>query len=110
MLSPEDRFSAPQPPPAAAQRLSADLAKEAPAAYRTKLVMVPFRSGEAVIRHPGIRPLLDEGWKIKSAAPRITTEGTKLLVVLGTFGPARGAEAELSAGMPVARGKADPKP
>lgn len=50
---------------------------------RTKLLLVPFRSGEAVSRHPEVMPYLKEGWNVKSAAPRVTPEGTKLLVVLG---------------------------
>lgn len=91
MLSPDDRVpphAAVSPPlPIASERA----AEASSGVYRTKLVMVPFRSGEAVIRHPDICPLLEDGWKIKSATPRITTEGTKLLVVLGAFGPADGA-------------------
>lgn len=97
MLSSKDSFpvrppSSPEPAaarlPAAPEAFEAPSVQAAPAtAYRTKLVMVPFRSGEAVGRHPDVLPLLEAGWKVKSAAPRVTTEGTKLLVVLGTFDP-----------------------
>lgn len=49
----------------------------------TKIVLVPFRNGEAVNKHPDLTSLLDEGWSVSSAVPRIVeAEGTKLLVVL----------------------------
>lgn len=58
----------------------------------TKILLVQFRNGEAVDRHPELRCLLDDGWSIRSAVPRIVeAEGTKLLVVLGKAG--RGARA-----------------
>lgn len=48
-----------------------------------KLLLVDFRSGEAVRKHPEIEPLLSQGWRIKSAVPRLVeAKGTKLLVVL----------------------------
>src|SRR5690606_12225473 len=48
-----------------------------------KLLLVDFRSGEAVRNHPEIAPLLRQGWRIKSAVPRLVeAKGTKLLVVL----------------------------
>lgn len=48
-----------------------------------KLLLVDFRSGEAVREHPEVEPLLSEGWRIKSAVPRLVeAKGTKLLVVL----------------------------
>lgn len=50
----------------------------------TKILLVQFRNGEAVDRHPELQGLLDDGWSIRSAVPRIVeAEGTKLLVVLG---------------------------
>jgi len=49
----------------------------------TKILLVPFRNGEAVSKHPELASLLEEGWTIRSAVPRIVeTEGTRLLVVL----------------------------
>ena len=49
----------------------------------SKLLLVEFRSGEAVRMHPEIAPLLTEGWRIKSAVPRLVeAKGTRLLVVL----------------------------
>ena len=56
-----------------------------PQAPHTKLCLVDFRSGETVCSHPDVKGLLDEGWYIESAAPRITPDGTKLLVVLTRF-------------------------
>ena len=45
--------------------------------------VVEFRSGEAVARHPALRDLLAEGWRIKSAVPHLEeSEEVKLLVVL----------------------------
>lgn len=49
----------------------------------TKILLVPFRNGEAVDRHPELTSFLDDGWTISSAVPRIVeTEGTRLLVVM----------------------------
>jgi hypothetical protein len=49
----------------------------------TKILLVPFRNGEAVNKHPDLASLLADGWSISSAVPRIVeTEGTRLLVVL----------------------------
>lgn len=49
----------------------------------SKLLLVDFRNGEAVRDHPEIEPLLLEGWRIKSAVPRLVeSRGTRLLVVL----------------------------
>ena len=46
-------------------------------------MLVDFRSGECVSQHPEIAPLLNEGWQIRSAVPRIVeAQGTKLFVVL----------------------------
>ena len=56
-------------------------------APHTKLLMVNFRSGETICTHPAVEPLLGEGWHVQSAAPRVTPEGTKLLVVLTRFPP-----------------------
>lgn len=45
--------------------------------------IVEFRNGEAVIRHPALRDLLDQGWRIQSAVPHLEeSEEVKLLVVL----------------------------
>ena len=53
------------------------------AADDARLLLVDFRNGEAVRDHPEIAPLLDEGWRIKSAVPRLVeAKGTRLLVVL----------------------------
>ena len=49
----------------------------------TKLLLVDFRSGEAVAQHPEVAALLHQGWQIRSAVPRIVeAEGPKLLVIL----------------------------
>lgn len=48
-----------------------------------KLLLVEFRSGEAVVLHPEVMPLLRQGWRVRSAVPRIVEgEGLKLLVTL----------------------------
>ena len=53
-----------------------------------KLLLVEFRSGEAVGLHPEVTPLLREGWRVRSAVPRIVEgEGLKLLVSLTQPGP-----------------------
>lgn len=47
------------------------------------LLLVPFRSGEAVNRHPALQSWIEKGWVVRSAVPRIIEKGTtKLLVVL----------------------------
>lgn len=49
----------------------------------SRVMLVDFRSGEPVQRHPEIVPLLVDGWMIKSAVPRLVeNQGLKLLVVL----------------------------
>lgn len=63
-----------------------------PAAHRStreapptdvKLLLVAFRSGEAVDHHPALKPWLEKNWRVRSAVPRIVENGaTKLLVVL----------------------------
>lgn len=59
---------------------------------RTKLLLIDFRSGEAVDRHPALAADLRRGWQVRSARPRLTPEGTRLFVVLtlpaGTGHPA----------------------
>lgn len=56
----------------------------------TKIMLVPFRNGEAVSKHPDLTTFLKDGWTISSAVPRIVeSEGTKLLVVM--VKPAPGA-------------------
>lgn len=53
----------------------------------TKLLLVDFRSGEAVHQHPDIVPFLQQGWQIRSAVPRLVeSKGTRLLVVLNQLG------------------------
>lgn len=48
-----------------------------------KLLLVAFRSGEAVDSHPALEPWLENGWRVRSAVPRIVESGaTKLLAVL----------------------------
>lgn len=48
-----------------------------------KLLLVDFRNGESVCAHPEVAPMLNDGWTIRSAVPRIVEdEGTRLLVVL----------------------------
>lgn len=53
------------------------------AGAETKLLLLPFRSGEAVQQHPELAPLLAQGWRLKSAVPRIVEgDGLRLFVVL----------------------------
>lgn len=48
-----------------------------------KMLVVEFRSGEAVHRHPALTPYLCEGWEIESAVPRLSdVDGVELLVVM----------------------------
>lgn len=57
----------------------------------TKILLVEFRNGEAVTKHPELEHLLEEGWIVRSAVPRIVeSEGTKLLVVLAKPEPEAG--------------------
>ncbi|MDX1531770.1 MAG: hypothetical protein R3362_09615 [Rhodothermales bacterium] len=50
---------------------------------RLKLLLVDFHRGESVESHPELRALRQEGWEVKSIAPRfVEGEGLKLLVVL----------------------------
>lgn len=52
-------------------------------ASSSRVMLVDFRSGEAVNLHPDLCPLLQQGWTVKSAVPRLVEgEGLKLLVVL----------------------------
>ena len=54
-----------------------------PKAERVKILLLDFRSGEAIDRHPDLALYLKDGATIKSAEPRISESGTpKLLVVL----------------------------
>lgn len=49
----------------------------------TKIMLVPFRNGEAVSKHPDLKNFLEDGWTVSSAVPRIVeSEGTRLLVVM----------------------------
>lgn len=63
-----------------------------------KLLLVTFRSGEAVRQHPELQPWIEAGWSVRSAVPRVVESGdTKLLVILER--PAFAAET-LSPSMP----------
>lgn len=54
----------------------------------SRVLLVDFRSGEPVHRHPDIAPLLSDGWIVKSAVPRLVeNQGLKLLVVLKRTSP-----------------------
>lgn len=58
-------------------------AANALAGAHTKLLLVDFRSGEAVSQHPEIQSYLQQGWRVKSAVPRLVEAGgTRLFVVL----------------------------
>ena len=49
----------------------------------TKLVLLPFRNGEALLHHPDLAELFRDGWSVRSATPRLVEgQGTRLLVVL----------------------------
>jgi len=64
-------------------RSGASTAAKASPPCDVKLLLVPFRSGEAVREHPALQPWLAEGWDARSAVPRIVENGdAKLLVVL----------------------------
>lgn len=52
-------------------------------ALATRLLLVGFRSGEAVAHHPELADWLRRGWRVLKAKPRLTEEGAKLFVVLG---------------------------
>lgn len=54
-----------------------------PARTLTKILLVNFRNGEAVGKHPELQQYISDGWSIRSAVPRLVeSEGTKLLVVM----------------------------
>ena len=72
------RASDPPAPPPAHRR-----ANPPPAPSEVKLLLVDFRSGEAVRNHPDLKPWLEADWQVRSAVPRVVERGiTKLLVVL----------------------------
>lgn len=48
---------------------------------RTKHLLVDFRSGEAVDRHPDVKRLLQRGWNILHARPRTGGAGRIKLYV-----------------------------
>ncbi|PSQ88600.1 MAG: hypothetical protein BRD45_05795 [Bacteroidetes bacterium QS_8_64_10] len=55
----------------------------------TKLLLIDFRSGESVSCHPSVAPLLEDGWTLQRATPRVVEEeGCKLLVILSRRGSA----------------------
>ena len=56
-------------------------------AASTQLLTIDFRSGEPVREHPALEAWITDGWSIKSACPRVTDDGLKLLVVLTNSAP-----------------------
>lgn len=49
----------------------------------SKVLLVDNPAAETVTKHPAIAPLLNNGWELESAVPRLVeSQGTKLLVVL----------------------------
>lgn len=53
----------------------------------TKVMIVDFRSGEAVVRHPALVDLLNDGWSVQSAVPHIAdADEVQLLVVMNRSG------------------------
>lgn len=83
MRTPTSSSSDPQPasprPPTPSNRT----ARPTPVLSNTKLLLVDFRNGEAVAQHPDLVSHVQQGWRIRSATPRLVeSEGTKLLVIL----------------------------
>lgn len=75
--SPPRRRERPSKPPAP------NRSKREPTPTDIELLLVSFRNGEAVNRHPALQPWLERDWRVRSAVPRIVENGTtKLLVVL----------------------------
>ena len=74
--------------PTPSPRVPADVSPEPdrppePNANHVKLLLVDFRSGEAVEHHPALVPWLSDGWQVRSAVPRVVEKGqTRLLVVM----------------------------
>jgi hypothetical protein len=58
-----------------------------------RVQLVSFRSGESIADHPELASWLERGWTVRSARPRTTRDGAKLLVVL-TNGSAWAPEAQ----------------
>lgn len=83
----------PTPLAAMTSKRAASSAPSADHPARAKLLLVDFRSGEAVRQHPDVAPLLKDGWSVTGAAPRVTPEGTRLLVVLAPPGSSPGLAA-----------------
>lgn len=49
----------------------------------TRVMIVDFRSGEAVVRHPDLEDLLKDGWFVQSAVPHVAdADEVRLLVVM----------------------------
>lgn len=68
-----------------AEGRSLDIAVDAgmPVSPSSRVLVVEFRSGEAVQQHPELVPLIEDGWNVRSAVPRLVDgEGIRLLVVL----------------------------
>ena len=80
----DDRLSPhPTQAPAAAVVPFARLPLRPPASL-TKLLLVDLRDGTGIDDHPEIAPLLEQGWTIRSATPRLVeSKGMRLLVVMG---------------------------
>lgn len=54
-----------------------------PTEEMTKLLLLDFRDGISTADHPDLLQHLEQGWRIRSASPRVVEqEGTKLFVVL----------------------------
>jgi hypothetical protein len=67
-----------------AAHINVDAAIDAgiPLGASSQAVVVDFRAGEAVHLHPSIQPLLDEGWTVQRAVPRLIDGEIKMLVEL----------------------------
>lgn len=54
-----------------------------PSSPRTQLLLIDAADAADVALHPDVAPLLQQGWQIRSATPRLVeAQGTRLLVVL----------------------------
>ena len=54
-----------------------------PTGALTKILLIQFRNDTPIGEHPELQDLIAEGWRVRSASPRLVeAEGPKLLVVL----------------------------
>ena len=54
-----------------------------PTGALTKILLVQFRKDRPIGEHPELQNLIADGWRVRSASPRLVeSEGPKLLVVL----------------------------